>query len=78
MNNNTNSNVIDKEAELLKAMGWSENNSEDNIEIDENEINQIKKKWKEIVEHRDVFRKNAREKFKQFILAAGDHGKSIF
>ena len=78
MNNNTNNNVIDKEAELLKAMGWSENNSEDNIEIDENEINQIKKKWKEIVEHRDVFRKNAREKFKQFISAAGDNGKSKF
>ena len=77
ISNNINNNVIDKEAELLKAMGWSENNSEDNIEIDENEINQIKKKWKEIVENRDVFRKNAREKFKQFISAAGE-GNSKF
>ena len=34
MNNNTNNNSIDKEAELLKAMGWSENNNEDNIEIE--------------------------------------------
>ena len=69
----------DKEAELLKAMGWSENNSEDNIEIDENEINQIKKKWTEIVQNRDIFRNNAREKFKLFISAAGDNNiKSKF
>ena len=69
---NNNDYLNDKEAELLRAMGWSENNSEDNIEIDQNEINQIKKKWKEIVQNRDVFRKNAREKFKLFISAASD------
>jgi len=67
----TTSIVIDKEKELLKAMGWNENNnSEDSIEIDENEITMIKNKWKEIEEHRDVFRKNAREKFKQFIASS--------
>lgn len=63
----TDNRVNNKEKELLKAMGWSEENSEDEIDIDENEIKKLREQLREIKASREKQRDAVCQKFKSYV-----------
>ena len=67
--NNRFSATDERERSLLLAMGWSEEISENEANVDEKDVRKIKDKWSEIEASRADFRKSAKEKFMRLMYS---------
>ena len=66
-NTDSHSVVHNKEVELLKTMGWGEEDTESDMELDQTVLAQLQEKFKALKASREKLRKDVKEKFKTYI-----------